>query len=161
MTDPVIVDNPAYPSLDKGHKHKVAREPVVRTLWDQQPGENDLWYGRFLRFVALGPGRSVSLVATGRRNAYPVPAHWPIQAKQHHWRERASVFDSAVLLALRSRNTIEDRVEIIETFNNKLIGLAATATNGEADHLDAALKAGGYQLPSTDDEDDDPSSPTT
>lgn len=63
--------------------------------WEQQPGENNLWYARFLRFVALGPSRSVSLVSTGERNHYPVPAHWPMVAKQSLWRERAAAFDEA------------------------------------------------------------------
>lgn len=127
----------------------------VRNLWDQQAGENDLWYARFLRFVALGPGRSVSLVATGRRNAYPVPAHWPIQAKQRSWRERASAFDAAVVKALKARETIEDKVELIETFNNRLTALASTATNGEAALLEASLSAGGYQLHLSEDEEGD------
>jgi hypothetical protein len=126
-----------------------------RAAWDQQLGENDLWYARFLRFVALGPGRSVSLVATGRRNAYPVPAHWPIQAKQRSWRERASAFDAAIVAALKARNTIEDRIELVELLNNRLMALASTATNGESAFLEATLSTGGYQLPSDDDEDED------
>jgi predicted secreted protein len=96
----------------------------------------------------------VSLVATGRRNAYPVPAHWPIQSKQNSWRERASAFDDAVVLALRSRNTVEDRVDLLETFTNRLMALASTAPNGEAELLQAALLAGGYQLPRDEDEED-------
>jgi predicted secreted protein len=96
----------------------------------------------------------VSLVATGRRNAYPVPAHWPIQSKQNSWRERASAFDDAVVLALKARNTIEDRVDLLETFTNRLMALASTAPNGEAELLQAALQAGGYQLPSSEDEED-------
>lgn len=63
--------------------------------WEQQPGENDLWFSRFLRFVALGAERSVSLVSTGQKNYYPVPAHWPMVAKQKQWRERAKAFDEA------------------------------------------------------------------
>lgn len=63
--------------------------------WERQPGEKDLWYARFLRYVALGPTRSISLVAKGRRNAYPVPAHWPVVSVQDNWRERATAFDEA------------------------------------------------------------------
>lgn len=69
------------------------RAPLA--LWYQQPGENDLWYARFLRFVALGAERSVSLVSTGKKNYYPVPAHWPMVAKKDRWRERARAFDEA------------------------------------------------------------------
>lgn len=76
-----------------------AHKPDVRA-WDQQPGENNLWYARFLRFVAIGPTgpvgpRSISLVSTGQKNHYPVPAHWPMVAKQRLWRERAAAFDEA------------------------------------------------------------------
>jgi hypothetical protein len=134
---------------------KRVKPPAERHPWDQQPRENDLWYARFLRFIALGPGRSVSLVATGRRNAYPVPAHWPIQSKQNSWRERATAFDEAVVLALKARNTIEDRVDLLETFTNRLMALASTAPNGEAELLQAALQAGGYQLSRDEDEDYD------
>jgi hypothetical protein len=112
----------------------------ARVPWQQQPGENDLWYSRFIRFVALGPGRSVSLAATGRRNAYPVPAHWPIQAKQHDWRPRARAFDEAVT----------KDPELIAEFNQRLQTLATTAPNGEGDLLTAALKAGGYIQPADD-----------
>lgn len=73
---------------------KAARR-VAAKPWDQQRGENGLWYARFLRYVALGPTRSISLLTKGRRNAYPVPAHWPVQAKQLNWRERAQAFDEA------------------------------------------------------------------
>jgi hypothetical protein len=144
MTDAVASASPKQAAKRKSE--------ITRAPWDQQPGENDLWYARFLRFIALGPGRSVSLVATGRRNAYPVPAHWPIQAKQNSWRDRAVAFDEAVVVALRARSTIEDQVELLEIFTNRLMALASTAPNGEAELLEAALKAGGYQLPPSDDE---------
>lgn len=64
--------------------------------WEQHKSENALWYERFLRYLALGKHRSVSLVATGRRNAYPLPSHWVIVAKEKQWRERADLFDKAV-----------------------------------------------------------------
>jgi hypothetical protein len=127
MADPVIAPTSAPP----------------RAAWDQQPGENDLWFARFLRFVALGPGRSVSLVATGRRNAYPVPAHWPIQAKQRLWRERARAFDEAA----RADSGL------VLCLNALLLTLATDSTlaNGEAVALEKAAKE-GYQVPPTEDE---------
>lgn len=131
MTDPVAAASPVRPM------RKADAKP-----WEQQPGENDLWYSRFLRFVALGPGRSVSLVATGKRNSYPVPAHWPIQAKQKLWRERAKAFDEAA----------KANASLIELFNALLATLAVSAPNGEGVALTKAVKAGGYQAP-PDDED--------
>lgn len=63
--------------------------------WDRLPDENDLWYHRFLHYLKLGPGRSVSLASTGKRNAYPIPSHWMIVAKEKRWRERAAAYDQA------------------------------------------------------------------
>jgi len=119
-----------------------AAPAVEIEAWSQQPGENDLWYSRFLRFIALGPSRSVSLLAMGRRNAYPVPAHWPIQAKQWNWRERAKAFDEAAKVDPR----------LIEQFNNRLEAVAAEATNGEAGPLSKAVASGGYHAIQEDDQ---------
>lgn len=63
--------------------------------WDRLPDENDLWYERFTHYLKLGPRRSVSLAATGRRNAYPLPSHWMVVAKEKRWRERAAAYDRA------------------------------------------------------------------
>jgi hypothetical protein len=137
----------------------VPAPPILEAVidpWDQQLDENELWYCRFLRYVALGPGRSVSLVATGRRNAYPVPAHWPIQAKQRNWRARANAFDHAVLRALKSRDTIEDEVELISEFNFRLQALHVKPPKGEGPWLTGAIEAGGYQLPPSIDDDELP-----
>lgn len=112
--------------------------------WAQQALENDLWYARFLRFVALGPRRSVSLVAKGKRNAYPVPAHWPIQAKQWSWRTRARAFDEAALADPR----------LIDAFNHQLATFVATAPNGEGVLMVAAVQTGGYKTPPPEDADD-------
>lgn len=98
---------------------------LVREQWDPQIGENALWYARFLRFVALGPTRSVSLVAKGRRNAYPIPAHWPIQAKQHRWRERATAFDEA------ARND----PRVVDYFNTTLIIMTRDRLIGEDERM--------------------------
>lgn len=126
------------------------RNKQPRQPWDQQPEEKALWYARFLRFVALGPSRSVSLLATGRRNAYPVPAHWPIQAKQWSWRERAKAFDEAAKANPR----------IIQVFNALLTVTtdeAATSTGDlhvEAGPLLTTVLVGGYLLPPPPDEDE-------
>lgn len=110
--------------------------------WEQQPGENDLWYGRFLRYLALGPGRSVSLVAKGRRNAYPVPAHWPIQARQLEWKTRAEGFDEAYKVEEVELNkwfvatlvSTRDRLPTDEA--NKTMGIMYQAPPPEEDYED-------------------------
>lgn len=115
-----------------------------RAAWEQQPGENDLWYARFLRYVALGPRRSVSIVAKGKPNAYPIPAHWPIQAKQNTWKVRAEAFDQAA----------KANPGLIATFNSLLgrVMRDGEKLNGEVKLLTAAIGAGGYQAPPEDDE---------
>jgi hypothetical protein len=67
--------------------------------WDRIEGENNLWYERFLVYLKLGPRRSVSLASRGKRNAYPIPSHWMIVARQNNWRERAAAYDRAHGLA--------------------------------------------------------------
>lgn len=116
-------------------------KPANQQPWDQQSGENDLWYARFLRYVALGPTRSVSLVARGRRNAYPIPAHWPIQAKQQNWKARAENFDAAA----------KADPAAVDRFNLRLGALRVNADrkiNGEAELLVGVA----YQAPSPDDD---------
>lgn len=117
-----------------------APKKAQRQPWDKAPEENDLWYARFVRFVALGPGRSVSLLTRGRRNAYPVPAHWPIQAKQWQWRERAKAFDDAAKAS----------PTLINEFNVLLVALRQSAPNGEAVKFEGLA----YQAPTAEDYDD-------
>lgn len=141
MTEPAVsTEAQAKPSLTVAPRHP----------WDQQPGENDLWYCRFMRFAALGPTRSVSLVATGRRNAYPIPAHWPIQARQLNWRERAKELDAAILSATIA---VEAFNASLRTFREK----SQARNNGttlatELALLDEAVNRGGYRMPSDESE---------
>ena len=136
--DPSVIGHPMQQSSTEAELHP----------WDQHPDENDLWYARFVRFVALGPTRSVSLVAKGYRNAYPVPAHWPMQAKQMHWRERATAFDQAV----------KADSKLLAAFEGLIVSLQVRLTNGEQQKLVGVT----YQPPPPDDdyEDDLPSRTT-
>lgn len=126
---------------EQAASHSTARpESPARAPWDQRPGENDLWYARFLRFVALGPTRSVSLVSKGRRNYYPVPAHWPMKAKQEDWSARAKAFDAAA----REDPHLVDRINVaIGAMQLKLVT-----------HKDEVEKLQGvmYVMPPDDDE---------
>lgn len=115
--------------------------------WEQQPGENALWYARFLRFVALGPRRSVSLVSTGQRNHYPVPAHWPMVAKQRSWRERATAFDEAVR---------KDEA-LMSTFESLFVAARMAAPSEEADKM-MGIK---YQPPPPDEAGDEQADSST
>lgn len=85
--------------------------------WERQPFDTDLWFARFLFYMALGPRRSVSKAAMGRPNAYPVPAHWPIQARQLNWKARAEAFDAEAIanpsLVTRFNTFIRRDAEII------------------------------------------------
>jgi hypothetical protein len=73
--------------------------------WDQQPGESDAAYRRFLRYRDLGMGRSIDaayfstrppgagagLTAAGKRRR--APGQWMRECSRWRWRERASKWD--------------------------------------------------------------------
>lgn len=118
-----------------------AGRAVKKEPWSQLAEENDLWYGRFLRFVAIGPKRSMSILTKGRPNAYPVPAHWPMQASQLKWRERATAFDDAARANPR----------VIQIFNDQLRTFALATSGKEGPALQAAALA-GYHVPDPDDD---------
>ena len=92
----VLPELPAPPAAD-------------RPLWEQWPGEPDLWYGRFQLYLALGPARSL-------RGAYRHYTHndaktawnseWSSAARRWQWRARALAYDAhqRELLALSERN---------------------------------------------------------
>lgn len=128
--------------------------PSTKRPWEQRPVENDLWYVRFLRYVALGPGRSVSLVSKGKRNQYPVPAHWPVVAKQLSWKDRARAFDAAASKDPALIRVFYDLLE--EVLVRVRTSLRATE---EPDRLAATLKAGGYQIPPPAETDNWPTEP--
>lgn len=88
----IVSSEPAHKAKQPAPPNQL--EPKLKP-WEHQPFENDLWFERFLHYLKLGPRRSVSLAATGKRNAYPLPSHWMIVAKEHLWRERAYAYDKA------------------------------------------------------------------
>lgn len=124
-------------------------QKAKREQWEQQPKERDLWYARFLRYVALGPSRSMSLVAHGERNHYPVSAHWPPSAKKHHWRSRAAAFDAAVAADPSLGQWLLNAMSIMAVqLGNQ------DEVSKEVQLLSAAVKGGGYQAPPDDDDED-------
>lgn len=139
LSGPIQADNrqvrePMEAALAMGVTSARSQPPIVP--WARHEGQNELWYARFLRYVALGPERSVSLVARGRKNAYPVPAHWPVQAKQQAWKVRAEAFDAAA----------KADPSLVHMFNALLATTAATAPNGEGEKLQGLT----YQVPLRD-----------
>ncbi len=87
------------PSDDADYVRPESSPPKLTEIqgdaWAQQPTENALWYERFVQYLKLGPTRSVSLAATGRRNAYPLPSHWMVVSRDYRWKERATLWDAA------------------------------------------------------------------
>lgn len=117
------------------------RQGQGRRPWASQPGENQRWYARFLRYVALGPSRSLSLLTRGRKNAYPVPAHWPAKAAQSSWKDRAQACD----------RLLKSDPKLIGEFNLLLRDAAEAVTDELLPHEEAILKH-GYQAPVDDEE---------
>lgn len=80
-------------------------QPTEDTLehdqpWERLPGENALWYHRFLTFRDLGPARKIHrayLVECERDNNGKEPPNinkiWYQRAGQFHWVERANAWD--------------------------------------------------------------------
>jgi hypothetical protein len=73
--------------------------------WDQQPGEPDDAYARFLIYLNIGPGRRLEdafeqsrtgragrgrRTGRGRQQAYLA---WFLEAERRRWRERAHAWD--------------------------------------------------------------------
>jgi len=79
--------------------------------WDQQPGEPDDAYARFLLYRNIGPGRSQQAAydtyRASFRNAVPeaeksakkplVPGHWNDDSARWRWVDRAAAYDVHVL----------------------------------------------------------------
>lgn len=67
--------------------------------WDQQEGEPDLWYGRFVKFMRLGTRRSIRSVFLKEnkqkqaKTSTNVGPEWCNAAKQWNWEERARAYD--------------------------------------------------------------------
>lgn len=72
--------------------------------WDQQPGENNLWFRRFQSYLRLGPRRSMlsaytrdleqrGINAKGKKH---IPSSWRDSARRWRWLERAQAWDAQV-----------------------------------------------------------------
>jgi hypothetical protein len=117
-------------------------------VWDQWPGEPELWYGRFEVYLALGPTRSVSataraLAADPGRQKHWSDGRWSGIARQWFWRERAHAWDvhQRELLAFSERNrrlALRDRrIELIEDQLDVVCELLDTANLTAVDEQQA------------------------
>lgn len=61
--------------------------------WDQLPQETDLWYERFIRYMLMGPSRSVPKVAAIFGASPNALSSWFAKAKDNHWHDRARKWD--------------------------------------------------------------------
>jgi hypothetical protein len=68
--------------------------------WERQEGENDLWYFRFRRYLAMGTTRSVmgafnaERVEQGKAKEPRPSGAWTKAAERFAWRERAAAYDA-------------------------------------------------------------------
>jgi hypothetical protein len=74
-------------------------DEVQRKPWDQWEGEPSNWYGRFVIFRDLGPGRSLAACSRTycqQRNKplHPTNVAWSEAARVWKWRERALAWDT-------------------------------------------------------------------
>lgn len=99
--------------------------------WLRQPGESNVWYDRFSRFLKLGAARSVRAVYNAEKNnvgpSKPVPAAWTEKTKLYEWRKRAEAYDAwrraEVFTAGNAQDTERVRKldELAEAMHKKLM----------------------------------------
>jgi hypothetical protein len=81
--------------------------------WDQQPGEPDASYARFLVYRNLGMGRSIDAAAKavtgGKKRA---GGNWWAEAAARRWHARAEAWDTHVLIA-EGRQAVRRYVELL------------------------------------------------
>ncbi|MCL5952718.1 MAG: hypothetical protein M1132_13535 [Chloroflexi bacterium] len=94
--------------------------------WDQQEGEPDATYNRFLVYLGMGPSRSLTKAyavhqgkpaSEARRNA---PGCWLRLSKRWRWVERVRAYDRAVMLEA-NRHTMAKLLHGIDTIALKSI----------------------------------------
>jgi hypothetical protein len=69
---------------------------VITNPWDQQTGESDEWHGRFVVYLGLGYGRTLSKayrLVHPESEATEVSSAWRQEYKDRRWRQRATDHD--------------------------------------------------------------------
>lgn len=117
----------------------------MQNPWEQQQGEADEWYARFVRYLEQSGRRSVARAAAGEPDG-PKPRRWQEAARIGRWAGRAHAWDaagrppaaapqSAEDDALRAERLRRRRLDIIE----RLLDTAAkTLARADLETVDAA-----------------------
>lgn len=119
-----------------------------RDPWEQQPGESDLWFARFLSYRDLGRGRTLAKVAQTLARS---DSHVRQYAGPHHWTERAAAWDveqQRKHLALIAENDAEAAVEQIE-YGRRFLKIAAEAVEDAVNSGDPIPIAAAMRLAET------------
>lgn len=110
--------------------------------WHRQQGESRLWYGRFLTYLELGPGRSAyaAYVATqqaaGKETAGSAPGAWNRTAQRDQWSQRAAAYDDH--LQERAATALTESMTALllagPTAAKKLVDLLQSESEEQARH---------------------------
>lgn len=112
--------------------------------WDQQSGEPDAAYARFLRYRNMGPGRSLdaafaaSLPAAKRHKPPPLSGQWIDDSARWKWVERTAKWDVHVLLTA-GRDAAAAYMIALRAFAEKT--LAVVLKVKPTDDFDQAMRA--------------------
>ena len=83
--------------------------------WEPMPGESNLWYDRFARFLAQGATRSVRAVyqeEKGNEHSKSVPASWTEASHRYDWPRRAQAYDAFQRRRIFSSGNAQDTERI-------------------------------------------------
>ena len=121
--------------------------------YHRQPGEPNRWFQRFLHFLDLGPGRSVTrcyreIINVERaRDGRPLlpttascPTVWRQRASQFDWKGRAAAWDRQQ--RRRKRQEIEDVRDIATGLSPLAIRILESTMRGELKNPDGTLAPG-------------------
>ncbi len=89
--------------------------PLEEQPWLPRPGENNLWYDRFSRYLAAGPSRSVRGVYNaekGNERSKAVPASWTEAAHRFEWQRRAQAYDEMQRKVVFTKGYASDETRI-------------------------------------------------
>jgi hypothetical protein len=100
----------------------------LRPWWEQQDGEPDLWYARFIRYRDLGRTRNLNRVyQLDVKASRAVPSSWLDTFVAYAWRERAAAWDeyrrqkSEEKRATRLAQEQDGRLVVLKAARGKLI----------------------------------------
>lgn len=125
--------------------------PKERDLWEQQPGEPNLWFDRFHAYLLMGSGRSLlgaynaEREKAGKSMMKAVPGAWNDAATRWDWQHRAWAFDSQIRLrdhqrwALRREEFRERQWRLAEKLLDRaeeMLGRSLTTTDKDGNTIE-------------------------